>query len=163
MIKYTIGYLKYKNQILLLNRNKAPNMGLWNGVGGKIEINETPKDSFIREAFEETGIILSNPKEVGTVIWNSNRGNGGMYVFFEEFFEKPFIEVNNFDEGILAWKEIDWIMNTENKGIVPNIKYYLKEILENKHDLIHHFMYINGNLLDYKICDYEYAMKLLEV
>ena len=35
-------------------------MGMWNGVGGKIEENETPYEGIIRETFEETGIELSS-------------------------------------------------------------------------------------------------------
>ncbi len=36
MYKYTICFIRKGNKILLLNRNKKPNMGMWNGVGGKI-------------------------------------------------------------------------------------------------------------------------------
>ena len=34
---YTLGFIRCKdnNKILLLNRNKSPWMGLYNGVGGK--------------------------------------------------------------------------------------------------------------------------------
>ncbi len=49
MYKYTICFIKKGKKILLLNRNKKPNMGMWNGVGGKIEDNETPYEGIIRE------------------------------------------------------------------------------------------------------------------
>jgi 8-oxo-dGTP diphosphatase len=58
MLKYTICFIKRKDEILLLNRNKKPNMGLWNGVGGKIETGETPFEGIIRETWEETGLLL---------------------------------------------------------------------------------------------------------
>ena len=58
MYKYTICFIRKGNKILLLNRNKKPNMGMWNGVGGKIEDNETPYEGIIRETLEETGIDL---------------------------------------------------------------------------------------------------------
>ena len=32
-IKYTLCFIKKDNEFLMLNRIKAPNMGLWNGVG----------------------------------------------------------------------------------------------------------------------------------
>lgn len=60
MYKYTICFIRKSDKILLLNRNKKPNMGMWNGVGGKIEENETPYEGIIRETFEETGIELSS-------------------------------------------------------------------------------------------------------
>ena len=41
MYKYTLGFIIKNNEVLLLNRNKSPWMGAWNGVGGKIETGET--------------------------------------------------------------------------------------------------------------------------
>lgn len=43
-ISYTLGFIRCEdnNKILLLNRNKPPWMGLYNGIGGKIQPNETP-------------------------------------------------------------------------------------------------------------------------
>ena len=40
---YTLGFIRCKdnNKILLLNRNKSPWMGLYNGVGGKLQSGET--------------------------------------------------------------------------------------------------------------------------
>ncbi|USK57773.1 NUDIX domain-containing protein (plasmid) [Cytobacillus solani] len=40
----------------MLNREKPPIMGVWNGVGGKIEKGETSDEGALREVFEETGI-----------------------------------------------------------------------------------------------------------
>ena len=78
MLKYTICFIKYGDEILMLNREKSPNMGLWNGVGGKIEEGETHLQSVIREAYEETGIQLKNPTFAGEVVWLSNSGNVGL-------------------------------------------------------------------------------------
>lgn len=58
MFKYTVCFVKKNNELLMLNREKekAPIMGVWNGVGGKIEKGETPDMGAQREVFEETGI-----------------------------------------------------------------------------------------------------------
>lgn len=37
MFKHTTCLIKNNDSFLLLNRNKQPSMGVWNGVGGKIE------------------------------------------------------------------------------------------------------------------------------
>lgn len=37
MYQYTLCFIERGDAILLLNRQKAPWMGCWNGVGGKIE------------------------------------------------------------------------------------------------------------------------------
>jgi len=44
----------------MLNREYAPTQGLWNGVGGKIEGEESPLECVIREVKEETGIEINN-------------------------------------------------------------------------------------------------------
>ena len=70
MFKYTLCFVKQNNNLLLLNREFAPTKGLWNGVGGKIEENETPLECAVREIFEETGIELLNIQYKGIVTWD---------------------------------------------------------------------------------------------
>lgn len=155
MLKYTVCHIRRGNELLLLNRKKHPNKGMWNAVGGKIEKDETPLEGVIREAFEETGIKIEHVTSAGTVIWDSNRENSGMHVFIANLpidatFETPL----KTEEGILDWKEIDWVMDPENAGIVDNIKVYLPLILKGELDLEYRFKYENGVLLDYSISQY---------
>lgn len=43
-----------------MRRNKAPNMGLWSPVGGKLETStgESPYQAAAREVYEETGVSI---------------------------------------------------------------------------------------------------------
>lgn len=84
MLKYTLCLIRCKDEILLLNRVKKPQMGMWNGVGGKIEFGETPLESVVRETFEETGIQLKEITYAGNVIFKSSIGREGMYLFTAE-------------------------------------------------------------------------------
>ena len=70
-ISYTLGFIRCEdnNKILLLNRNKPPWMGLYNGIGGKIQPNETPLECMIREANEETGLSLTHFTNRGVLTW----------------------------------------------------------------------------------------------
>jgi 8-oxo-dGTP diphosphatase len=150
MLKYTICFIKRNHEILLLNRNKKPNMGKWNGVGGKIEKFESPYDSIIRESMEETGIKLKEVIHCGNVTWKSNRGESGMYVFIAEIQEEEkIITPIKMNEGILDWKQIEWILSPDNSGVVDNIKIYLPEILNGNYGLEHKFIYENGVMIDY--------------
>ena len=131
MYKYTVCFVKNKNNILMLNREKWPIMGVWNGVGGKIENGETPDEGALREVFEETGIRVERYFSKGTVSWETSTGElDGIYVYLYEV-------TNHFKlktpyktrEGILDWKSIDWILNPNNLGIAEMVSQYLPLLL----------------------------------
>lgn len=125
-------------------------MGMWNGVGGKIEESESAIEGIIRETFEETGITLQEVIYAGDVTWQSNRGDAGMYVFIAELPKKEEVRTPiNTCEGILEWKSIDWILDRNNKGVVDNIKIYLPKILEGHYGLEYKFVYKDGIIIEY--------------
>jgi len=150
MLKYTICFIQYGDELLLLNRLKSPNMGLWNGIGGKLEANETPLQSIIREIAEETGLIVE-PDQVqpaGVVRWISshddcNEAQSGMYVFYCNLQEEK-LHIDTpvaVDEGILMWKSLSWVLHEHNAGIVDNIQHFLPVILQGNLQLEHIFTY----------------------
>ncbi|WP_062109882.1 NUDIX hydrolase [Bacillus niameyensis] len=152
MLKYTLCFIRKGNQLLLLNRKKNPNMGLWNGVGGKIERNETPIEGILRETLEETGISLSKVDHAGDVIWESSSGNSGMYVFIADLPVDVAVQTPiQTDEGILDWKEIDWVLDPQNKGVVDNIHIYLPNILEGQFGYEYKFIYEDWDMKEYKV------------
>lgn len=135
MYKYTVCFVKNGNNILMLNREKSPIMGVWNGVGGKIEKGETPDEGALREVFEETGIKVERYFSKGTVSWEtSNSELDGIYVYLYEVTNHLKLETpNKTREGILDWKSIDWILNPINLGIAEMVSQYLPVLL-NKAD-----------------------------
>ena len=48
-------------KLLLIRRNKSPNMGMWSPIGGKLEMSEgeSPYECAIRETREEIGMELA--------------------------------------------------------------------------------------------------------
>lgn len=61
MKHYVLGFVFNRDldQILLIRKNKPKwQKGRWNGIGGKIEKDETPEDAMHRECLEETGMDL---------------------------------------------------------------------------------------------------------
>lgn len=136
-LKYTIGfiYCPETNQCLLLNREKSPWKGRWNGVGGKLDVEEAPLECIIRETKEETGLFLPQYKSRGAFLWDTDKqGSLGMYVFTaqvtKEDIEKYPTPKKFCNEGILDWKYIDWIMDKENTGVVNNIQEMFNYLFE---------------------------------
>lgn len=140
--KYTLCFIKKENKFLMLNRVKAPNMGLWNGVGGKIEINEDKFTGIKREITEETGLIIEEVKYHGDVFWHSGDFVGGMHVFTADFPHKiPYETPIEKDEGILSWKSLEWVFHPENKGIISNIPIFLDKMMKSEKTLNFEFIY----------------------
>jgi 8-oxo-dGTP diphosphatase len=52
----TMVYCLKDNQVLLMQRHKEPNLGLWVAPGGKVEPGESPYECAVRELGEETGL-----------------------------------------------------------------------------------------------------------
>jgi 8-oxo-dGTP diphosphatase len=151
MIKYNICFIKRGEEILLLNREYPSWMGCWNGIGGKLEKHETPRESMIRELMEETNIEAYTLHFKGIITWSSEGANyGGMYTYLAEVPEHyDYPTPIKTDEGILDWKKIGWIMNSNNVGVAANIPESLDRILHDSSCYEHHCVYESGRLMDH--------------
>lgn len=56
--------LFHGEEVLLIQRARAPFFGLWTFPGGRMEPGETPLDCVKRELFEETRLVVDDPIEV---------------------------------------------------------------------------------------------------
>lgn len=143
-VKFTLCFVSYKEKILMLFRNKEPNKGRWNGVGGKIEQGEAPREAALREIMEESGLQVTSISYQGIVSWNNE---GGMYVFLAESDTDLLIDC---DEGSLAWKDIEWVMT--NPEVVSNIPLFLPYMMEQKNSLQEHSFHYSdeGEIISYQ-------------
>ncbi|MBP1949707.1 NUDIX hydrolase [Virgibacillus litoralis] len=151
MLDYTICFIKRGDEILLLNRESPAWMGMWNGVGGKVEDNETALDGILREINEETGI--NEPKNImykGNVCWEKDgKDLGGMYVFIAELPESyNYTTPKSTDEGTLDWKKLSWVLHDENLGVIENIKYFLPKMLDEQNTYSYRFVYKDTEIID---------------
>ncbi|HTG68350.1 MAG TPA: NUDIX domain-containing protein [Candidatus Udaeobacter sp.] len=149
MLKFNICFIKRGDEILLLNREKASWMGCWNGIGGKLEPQEMPREAMMREMEEETGIKEYSLHFKGLVTWSGDDFDfGGMYAYVAEVPESfAYAAPIKTEEGLLDWKKIDWIMNDNNVGIVTNIPKTLPWMLYETNCFDHHCVYVKGQLL----------------
>ena len=84
----TLCYIQENENILMLHRNKkARDMheGKWNGLGGKVENGETPEACAIREVYEESGLMVSDPVLRGYITFPKFDGENDWYVFVYRF------------------------------------------------------------------------------
>ncbi|QRG69981.1 NUDIX hydrolase [Brevibacillus choshinensis] len=152
MIKYTICFLKRQSRFLMLNRLHPPIMGLWNGVGGKLEPDEAPLSGVLREVLEETGIPLKSAAYKGMVTWAiDGASHGGMHAFIAEVPDDFDIKTPVLiDEGILDWRELEWILHPENAGVPENLPFFLPDMLAGDDCFHYHFCYSNGTITSHE-------------
>ena len=63
MLQSTLCYLERGDAYLMLHRVKKEhdaNRDKWIGIGGKCEEGESPEECLLREAWEETGLTLTD-------------------------------------------------------------------------------------------------------
>ena len=137
---FTLCFLLYEDQVLMLHRRFPPNQGLWNGVGGHVEPGETPRQAVIREVFEETGYRIERPQFAGYLTWDGFEIEPGAIAIFTAEVESPDFITNH--EGELAWKPKDWACSSPD--VVDNIHVFLPEILAGKPPQHFHFSYLDG-------------------
>ena len=123
----TLCFVKKDNKILMINRNKSPFMGMWNALGGHKEENETPLLCAIREIYEESNIIVDNASLISISTWNYD--DDEIYVYVSELdnnfnIDKYPIKI---DEGIIEFKDIDWIIDKKNYGVIEDLRIFLKD------------------------------------
>ena len=106
----TLCYIERGQQYLMLHRVKKENdlnHDKWVGIGGKFEGNETPDECLLREAYEETGLTLTQYRLRGLVTFNfvGSQVLPGweteyMFLYTADAWEGELTECS---EGDLAW------------------------------------------------------------
>ena len=143
----TLCFVIYENKILLINRNKPPFMGLWNAVGGHIEQGETPEQCAVREIKEESGITVKSVELQSVFTWNYDDETG--YVFVAKI-DKD-IDVSHIPffnaEGIIEFKDIDWVLNEKNYGVIEDQRVFINDIQNNRKNN-YHMVYENSKLIE---------------
>jgi 8-oxo-dGTP diphosphatase len=124
---YCLGFLfsKSRDRVVLIKKTKPDwQAGKLNGIGGKIEDNESSVEAMVREFAEETGLHV--PEEawtrVGDCRFDYHRDDGGTTVHIFAAVGDWLTQVPRRDcsEGKVGW--IFWDSNTE-RTIMPNLRW----------------------------------------
>jgi 8-oxo-dGTP diphosphatase len=126
---YCLGFLfsKSLDRVVLIKKNKPDwQAGKLNGIGGKIEGDESSVEAMVREFAEETGLYV--PEEawtrVGDCRFDYHRDDGGTTVHIFAAVGDWLTQVPRRDcsEGKVGW--IFWAANTE-RPIIPNLRWLI--------------------------------------
>jgi len=152
-LPYTIGFCILRDTVLMLRREFPPNQGLWNGVGGGIDLGETPDQAIAREVMEETQLDVKQAQAVqfvGIVTWTAVRDasnhDKGMYAYVIRFAGPMNWQRKMTDEGLLEWKPLEWVIDKANQQVVDNISHFLPPMLEASAPARYHCQYARGKL-----------------
>lgn len=83
MKEWCLGFvfLEGYEKVLLLKKARTMHVGLWNGVGGKVEPGETIEAAMIRECDEEAKLHVADWTYVGELKGNTNGEEWRVAVF----------------------------------------------------------------------------------
>ena len=109
------------HKFLMIRHYRGINQGCINFPGGKKEPNETIKECVIRETFEETGLTIENPVQVGYIEFPTK--NFYVYVFKSTKFTGKIHQKE--DEVAAFWIDEDKIpydkMREADRNFLPEI------------------------------------------
>lgn len=130
MVETTLCYIFEQEKVLMLYRNKKENdfhEGKWNGLGGKIEKDESALDGIQREVFEESGLIIKSPKLLGVCYFPSfDTDEELMYLYQATEYEGTLIDC---DEGDLFWINQTKLLDL---NVWDSDRVFLPYVLENR-------------------------------
>jgi 8-oxo-dGTP diphosphatase len=149
MIFATLCYLKKSKKTLMLLRNKKENdmhEGKYNGLGGKMEPGETPKECAIREVEEESGLRMQDPRLRGVITFPefSKGRTWHVFIFTCSNFKGKQIESK---EGDLVWVEDSDLLSLNlwegDKVFIP--------WLEDDRFFLAKFIYKDGKYIEHEV------------
>jgi len=109
-IPTVLVYAVRDHEVLVMHRNKEPNLGLWIAPGGKIEVHESPRDAAVREMREETGLVVDDLTWRGycTEVSPVPDWQWMLWIYVTRSFHGTVAA--DLREGELAWVDIDRYM-----------------------------------------------------
>ncbi|AGB04039.1 ADP-ribose pyrophosphatase [Aciduliprofundum sp. MAR08-339] len=123
MIKAVIVHIIRDGRILLHYKKRGHGKGKWNGLGGKLERNESPEECAVREAREEMGASITQVERAGIIKFYDVNGEDWLVYVFRASIEG---EPQESDESIPKWFPLNSIPYEE---MWEDDKYWLPVVL----------------------------------
>ena len=106
----TLAYIVCRGKCLFIKKTRSDDMNFdkWLGLGGHMELSESPEECMIREIYEESGLTrdqLDSLEYRGHVTFVSDKyGTEYMHVFHGSIEDFPDLKTS--DEGELVWVDL---------------------------------------------------------
>jgi 8-oxo-dGTP pyrophosphatase MutT (NUDIX family) len=130
MIKYVLGVILWREKVLTIYKTKGPDVirEKFNGIGGKIENNESPVDAMIRECYEETGINV--PLIEWDYIGPFAKDNYQLNVFWTRLYDEiNYQDVKNTEDGDEYLKWFNTLDVKDSNDIEADFKYFVGQAI----------------------------------
>jgi len=129
MQNYVLGFLfnNKLDKVILIEKNRPEFLkGKLNGIGGKVELNETYIDAIVREFKEETGIDIHHEE------WNDLGEIKDNHFFVQSFYakvnDKRFDECKTMEtEKVLKFSVNE--LNNDSYSFAPHVLQIINEAL----------------------------------
>ena len=101
-----------QGNVLVQNKTNHPTWHGWNFPGGHVEKGEYVTPSVIREIYEETGLIIENPRLCGIKEFHKSKDEK-RYIVFLYIANKFSGEIKSSNEGDIFWYPLSELLNSE--------------------------------------------------
>jgi 8-oxo-dGTP diphosphatase len=131
----TLGYILSpdRTQTLLIHRNARPedeHLGKYNGLGGKLDPQESITEGMTREIMEEAGIAVTSMHLRGTISWPGFGKQGEDWFGFIFLIDGWTGEVYDKNvEGTLSWEPVTRLLSGE-LPVWEGDKYFLPLVFD---------------------------------
>ncbi len=116
-------------EICLAMKKRGFGVGRWNGVGGKVEVNETIESAAKREALEEIGVSVGELNKVGELEFYFENNPSWDQLVTIYFCKKWSGDASESEEMKPQWFAVDKI---PFKDMWPDDIFWLPEVLNGK-------------------------------
>lgn len=126
----TLLIIKKGHKILLARKKRGFGLGKWNGIGGKIESNETPEEAMIRETEEEIFTTPIEFKKIGIMHFIEYDKEEQISVNMHLYIATKIENIPKESEEMLPkWFSIDFL---PWKEMFEDVQYWLPYLLQGK-------------------------------
>jgi 8-oxo-dGTP diphosphatase len=139
----TLIYCLDRGRVLLMRRNKEPNLGLWVAPGGKVEAGESPYDCAERELREETGLSARKLRFRGLITEVSPQPNWQWMLFMYVATDLSGDLTGDHREGDLRWWSLEKIESLE---LPQSDRIFFPKIIDLTHPFYEAKYVYNANL-----------------